>query len=382
MPRQIFKNRVLATAGPPPQSITLENLRAWIPMRKGRFAERFDDEVTHLLCTYEQFKKRVPLVKQVLKDHKRVHIVHYDWLEFSTVFNKRLPEREYSMRSILAEERAEQRERNRKENGRLEAAGVLKTNISPRTPALFHVYRDREFFPYKIDITRSDSDDGEFGQRYTLTLWESNAKPHLYWFTAKFMRRKGDPNAGYHRPSPCSGKWRHEMNHFMNFFRIKTGIDWQDRVLLEGTTPLSSFQYSPPAGGKPVGRRLRFSYECCVELNMEWKQQNLAQTISHDTENGDKEEESGKSKEGDSRDTDENDENDENDDDKDECGDTAIGLDDGCRDGGLSLTSDLEEIEDPKTGAFNSNGSGISFAEGGAEEGIEVAEPTLSAVSS
>ncbi len=61
MPRQIFKNRVLASAGPPPSSITLENLRSWIPMRKGRFAETFDDEVTHLLCTHEQFKKRVPL---------------------------------------------------------------------------------------------------------------------------------------------------------------------------------------------------------------------------------------------------------------------------------------------------------------------------------
>lgn len=30
-------------------------------MRKGRFAEPFDDEVTHLLCTHEQFKNRVPL---------------------------------------------------------------------------------------------------------------------------------------------------------------------------------------------------------------------------------------------------------------------------------------------------------------------------------
>ena len=30
-------------------------------MRKGRFAEPFDEEVTHLLCTHEQFKKGVPL---------------------------------------------------------------------------------------------------------------------------------------------------------------------------------------------------------------------------------------------------------------------------------------------------------------------------------
>ncbi|PMB73007.1 hypothetical protein BM221_000424 [Beauveria bassiana] len=283
MPRQIFKNRVLATAGPLPPTITLDNLRTWIPLRKGRFAEAFDDEVTHLLCTHEQFKKRVPLVKKVLKDYKRIHIVHYDWLEFSAVANKRLPEREYSMRHILAKERAEKRERNRQENGRRE--GERGVN-----PTLFHIYQDRDFFPYQIDLTRNSSDDGEFGQRYTLTLWESNAKPHLYWFTAKFIRRKGDPNASYHRPSPCSGKWRHEMDLLLDFFRIKTGIDWQDRVLLAGTTPLSAFQYTPPTGGKPVGRRLRFSYDCCVELNLEWKQQNLPQEIVHKKDSGEAEE--------------------------------------------------------------------------------------------
>lgn len=60
----------------------------------------------------------VRLVKQVLKEHKRIHIVHYDWLEFSAVFNKRLSEKDYSMRCILAKEKAEQRERDRHENGR------------------------------------------------------------------------------------------------------------------------------------------------------------------------------------------------------------------------------------------------------------------------
>lgn len=77
-------------------------------------------------------------------------------------------------------------------------------------------------------------------------LWESNAKPHLYWFTAKFLKRKGDSQPVYHRPSRCSGKWRHEMDLFMDFFRIKTGIEWQDRVLREKTMPGSFFQYSPP----------------------------------------------------------------------------------------------------------------------------------------
>lgn len=58
------------------------------------------------------------LVKTVLNEYKRIHIVHYDWLEFSAVANRRLPEREYSMRNILSKENAARRERNRLENGR------------------------------------------------------------------------------------------------------------------------------------------------------------------------------------------------------------------------------------------------------------------------
>ncbi|OAQ99642.1 hypothetical protein LLEC1_03337 [Akanthomyces lecanii] len=364
MPRQIFKNRVIASAGPPPESITLQNLRSWIPMRKGRFAEPFDDEVTHLLCTHEQFKKRVPLVKQVLKEHKRIHIVHYDWLEFSAVFNKRLPEREYSMRSIFAKEKAEQRERNRQENGRREGErgpAVLQANVTSLLPALFHIYRDREFFKYQIDLTRNNSEDGEFGQRYTMTasppdnLWESNAKPHLYWFTAKFMRRKGDPNAAYHRPSICSGKWRREMNLFMDFFRIKTGIDWQDRVLLEGTTPLSAFQYCPPKGGKPIGRRLRFSYDCCVELNLEWKQQNLPQETSHETEDGDITDAVGSLESG-NTDSDENDDH----------GNSVMELDAGFGNDvdGQCATQQIELGDAPKSEPLSTSASGISLDEG------------------
>lgn len=80
------------------------------------------------------------------------------------------------------------------------------------------------------------------------------------------------------------------MDLFMDFFRIKTGIDWEDRVIKHGTTPLTVFQYSPPVsarpdfpwldegmvgtvadiaktGGKPIGRRLRHSYDYCLEIN-------------------------------------------------------------------------------------------------------------------
>jgi hypothetical protein len=60
MPTQFLKDRVLAAAGPLPGQLTIENMKRWTSLRKGVFLEDFDDNVTHLLCTKEQFDKKVP----------------------------------------------------------------------------------------------------------------------------------------------------------------------------------------------------------------------------------------------------------------------------------------------------------------------------------
>ncbi|KAH7258253.1 hypothetical protein MRS44_010227 [Fusarium solani] len=262
MPPQIFKGRIFAAAGPLPGQLTVENLKRWASIRKGDFVDHFDEDVTHLLCTREQFDKRVPRVKDALKRGKRFHIVHCDWFEFSAVKNKRLPEKEFSMRNILAKQNAKRRERARIEKGKRDGEKFINTNF-------YHIYRDRSNFVYQLDITRYDEAAGEFGQKYTLCLWESNAKPHLYWFTAKFTKRKGNSQPTYHRPSVCPDKWRPQMDLFMEFFRVKTGIPWEDRVTLAMTMPSSYFQYEPPTDGKPLGRRLRFDSEYCQQINAE-----------------------------------------------------------------------------------------------------------------
>lgn len=41
----------------------------------------------------------------------------------------------------------------------------------------FHIYHDREFFAYEIDITRDDGERGEIGQRYTLSVSRSSVVP-------------------------------------------------------------------------------------------------------------------------------------------------------------------------------------------------------------
>ncbi|RBR03079.1 uncharacterized protein FIESC28_11806 [Fusarium coffeatum] len=263
MPSQIFKGRVFAAAGPLPGQFTVDNLKRWTSLRKGIFLDDFDETVTHLLCTREQWDNKVPRIKQALKRHKNFPIIHCDWYEFSTVQNKRLPEKDYSMRSLQAKLNARRREKERWEKG------IQQGKKFVNTTDFYHLYRDRLNFVYEIHITRDDEMTGEVGQKYTLYLWESNAKPHLYLFAARFLKKKGSTQPSYHRPSPHEGPWRQEMDLFMDFFKKKTGIDWQDRVTLANTQPRAYFQYTPPARGKPIGRRLRHDIDYCREINAE-----------------------------------------------------------------------------------------------------------------
>ncbi|KAF4977337.1 hypothetical protein FZEAL_6109 [Fusarium zealandicum] len=264
MAPQIFKGRVLAAAGPLPGQFTIENLKHWTKIRKGNFRDDFDEDVTHLLCTRDQFNKKVPRVKEALKRGKRLHIVHFDWFEYSTVKNKRLPENEFSMRNILAKQNAKRREEARAEKGRRDGENFVNTT-------LYHIYRDRTNFVYQIDLTRDDEATGAAGQKYTLCLWESNATPHLYWFTARFLKGRGNTQPSYHRPSSYAGKWRPEFNLFMDFFKLKTGVPWVDRVSLAKTMPSSYFQYAPPEEPNPLGRRLAHSSEYCRQINAEMR---------------------------------------------------------------------------------------------------------------
>ena len=151
MPRQIFKRCVIASAGALPGQYTIQNLKHWTKIRKGQFVDSFDETVTHLLCTQEQFKAKLPrgrtarfcpllvywtekalltrgAVKEALKRGKRFHLLHYDWYEFSTVLNKKQPERDYYMRTIETNQNAVQREAARIEKGKRDAEKFVNTS--------------------------------------------------------------------------------------------------------------------------------------------------------------------------------------------------------------------------------------------------------------
>lgn len=78
-------------------------------------------------------------------------------------------------------------------------------------------------------------------------LWESNATPRLYNFTAKFWKKRGDSNPAMYRAFDFGVKYDEALWAFKEFFYKKTNIYWKDRVTLAGTET-TAFQYCPPVG--------------------------------------------------------------------------------------------------------------------------------------
>ncbi|KAK4151940.1 hypothetical protein C8A00DRAFT_16715, partial [Chaetomidium leptoderma] len=80
-------------------------------------------------------------------------------------------------------------------------------------------------------------------------LFESNnAAPRLYWFVAKFFKKKSDPIPKIYRPSHAAGVFAREFEHFQSFFQTKTGVPWAQRLVRAGTADRSCFRYQAPVG--------------------------------------------------------------------------------------------------------------------------------------
>ncbi|KAM0601238.1 hypothetical protein ACHAPN_000237 [Verticillium nonalfalfae] len=271
----IFKNMVLATAGPLPGQFTEENLATWIKQRKGQFVKDMDQSITHLLCTDEQYKarKKIKRIKEAQQKGSRIRVVHYDWFEFSCNRNKKLPEKEYYFDNLLAEERAKRRKQLAKAKsqrnlaigehwinpGKLFTEGLSNegTAASARlTDAsdLYRVFADVCPFEYQVELFRIFTDNfGTCEEKYVLYLFQSFAKPTLYWFGVKYYKKDDGKRwmlKAINRPSPCSRPFHTEFDKFKDFFRLKTGIAWHERITKAGTTESTFFQYTPPTNSE------------------------------------------------------------------------------------------------------------------------------------
>ncbi|KAF3059282.1 putative brct domain containing protein [Daldinia childiae] len=220
------------------------NVARWTTWNGGIFCNVVDKDVTHVLATPEQYEAKISTIQQAIKF--KAHIVTKDWFEDSLRKRRHLNEEDYSLENIDKEDKAKKEREAKAQKGIKEAESFVNTN-------LHHIYRDDTYFAYEITLTRNDKESGNIGQKYQLYLWESNAKPHLYMFAAKFYKKPRDSRPSIYRPRETGVCLEMALRDFVVFFYQKTGIHWNNRIVKAGTTDKSKFQYKPPTGGKPVG---------------------------------------------------------------------------------------------------------------------------------
>ncbi|KAG8414980.1 hypothetical protein J3458_008867 [Metarhizium acridum] len=264
-PQPIFRGRIIAAAGPLPDNNKVENFKNWTKLRKGEFRTTFDESVTHLLCSEEQFNAHNPIVKKALR--LKCHIVRYEWFLLSMGGREaRQPEEDYDLRAKYNKKKEKERRTVRLEKGKR----LAKRFIDPN---LYQIFDDDLLFPYRIELTRLTAHDSEADpekeqlETYTLYLYKSKAKPHLYWFAAKYSKCKGDAQPHYYRETDFPTLQNTQMDAFRAFFKLKTGIPWPERIIRQATMPAEYFQYTAPTGGKSTGRDKLWSRYFCFELN-------------------------------------------------------------------------------------------------------------------
>ncbi|KAK3340562.1 hypothetical protein B0H65DRAFT_263591 [Neurospora tetraspora] len=264
--RPIFRGLNIAISGTFHDQWTDTKISRWVNLRAAEFSWRMSEDVTHLVCTKEEFDKKGPKVKQALarayKKDKKCHIVSLDWLEDSLFKEKRLPEDKYSHVATLKALRDKARLEKKIAKGVEEEDRAVNENF-------YNVYWDpTDFFQYNITLSRDDEEMGILGERYVVKfgpfrlerqltsrkLYESNALPHLYHVGVRYYKSKKDTIPKLHRLSETPRDFQREYESFKRFFEIKVGYPWDER-LIRGVGSLGAkfFSYQPPTGGKPVG---------------------------------------------------------------------------------------------------------------------------------
>ncbi len=100
--------------------------------------------------------------------------------------------------------------------------------------------RSSDFFPACIEEGSADPQ-----------LFESLAKPRLYWFAARHYKSRAHTKPRNFRPSDTCQLFAAEFAHFCAFFRKKTGVAWDARLVGESPAARTSTAQRPMPTAAP-----------------------------------------------------------------------------------------------------------------------------------
>ncbi|KAI9792733.1 MAG: hypothetical protein M1816_001832 [Peltula sp. TS41687] len=222
-----LKKCIVAITGNQPEPRNPKTLERWVVLNGGKFSSTITKDVTHLICTWDDWKNKAPKVKHAL-DLGTVDIVTYDWLEDSIMDKKLKRETPYLLMTV----EKGRRKREKKEKKKIIAAkerfsdGCAQANQELLLTDLYHIYRDETLFEYNVNLVRTDLSTNR-NERYNLKMYESHPVPHMYATTVKFTRVGG---GGSRTLMPPPAYFGDAYREFRRFFKKKTGFEWDERL--------------------------------------------------------------------------------------------------------------------------------------------------------
>lgn len=231
-----------------------ETLKRWIEKNGGQWATKICPEVTHLICTKEDYRSKAPMVKQALK-LRLFTIVTYDWLEDSLMKGYRLaPRGDYLVaRAIKDAKKAKQVKKQTKKARIQKGVDDFKKECQDIQNHLFsdryQVYRDSTRFAYDIILVRVNLLQNK-SERYVLRLCTTHDVPKYYAALLTYHTR--DSPAQKSILAPKGSDWSTAFGAFKNAFKAKTKTEWDERFKPRQLDE-EAFVYSPPKDGEPKG---------------------------------------------------------------------------------------------------------------------------------
>ncbi|MCJ1398129.1 hypothetical protein MMC11_001326 [Xylographa trunciseda] len=267
-----------------------ERVKKWIEIQGGQLTVKIGPDVTHLVCSEDHFKKSVAKVQQARKI-KKCKIVTWDWLEDSLLAKRPLRAGDFLLKSqVKAKVKAKATKKETRDDNILKGVGFFEKGCDEFKNKMYtdgyHIYRDSTGFSYDITLARSDLTTNTNARYFLkvssfpytinlftplypytlprrprvplpaprtqcLQLYESHVSPSTYACFSSYS----SPTAGTatHVLAPLGSSFPLAMEQFMQFFKLKTKLEWKERNGTLDSGSETAFVYTPPAEGEPWG---------------------------------------------------------------------------------------------------------------------------------
>ncbi|KAI4164407.1 MAG: hypothetical protein LQ342_002054 [Letrouitia transgressa] len=230
-------------------------------------------------------------VMQAARKIKTLKIVTYDWLEDSLLARSPKGVANYLLKQHVKVEKKRKAKQKEKVKETVKAGMTafhkgcedISKDIYTVEKDTYHIYTDSTLFPYSVTLVRANIATNK-SERYvlkvcppgsifpitpnprartrlvdcpaqTLQLCESNDTPKAYTAYVNY-HTPGCPIIT-HILAPLGSGWDTAFGAFKKFFKVKTSIEWDRRLLERGKMEEGKFWYLLPAEGEAVGLLLK-----------------------------------------------------------------------------------------------------------------------------